>query len=304
MLFFDLLPLWFSQQFGSQQLARNPETNTVTNTTANVIQYDQVMTTKLAVAYAAGLTIVHCCRTPIQGGAAIDLACGPGHYTLCLARYLGYQQITGIDLASNMITTASRNAHQQGLGDRVDFRVGDITRLDDVAEGVLDLASFTDASHHMPDLQSVSQVLREMERIAKPSGLVMVMDLVRLRTAELTERYVNLLGADYIQRGLPAFFQDFRNSMYAAWTVQELRQTIPDITNRYWCHLVPRGLPTIQIIVGLPIGRKKIFLRSDFPWTKEQNPVAQEMRSDWKMLYWSLFWGSRRMIAPRRHSDQ
>jgi hypothetical protein len=63
---------------------------------------------------------------------------------------------------------------------------------------------------------------------------------------------------------------------------------------------VPRGLPTLQLILGLPVGRTKLFLRSGFPWPKEQHPVPQEMRGEWRMLRWSLTFGARRWVPPRR----
>jgi hypothetical protein len=100
--------------------------------------------------------------------------------------------------------------------------------------------------------------------------------------------------------GLPAFFNDFHNSMYAAWTADELHQAIPRDSRRWWCHLVPRGLPTLQLILGLPLGRKKLLLRSGFPWPKEQHPVPKEMRGEWRMLRWSLTFGARRWVPPRR----
>ena len=206
--------------------------------------------------------------------------------------------MTGVDLSPGMVQVANQNVSGQGLQDRVQFRVGDVTRLEEIASGELDLASFTDAAHHMPSVDVVAQVLREMERITKPEGLVMVMDLVRLRTARLTERYVKLLGHDYVERGLPAFLEDFRNSMYAAWTPGELHEAIPRDSARWWCHIVPRGLPTIQIILGLPVGRKKLFVRSGFPWRPEENPVPREMRGEWRLLRLTLRFASRRWVPP------
>ncbi len=270
-MFLHFLSFMLHQQLGSQRLERQPEPNALTDAEENIVQYDRVMTTKLVIVYAAGLTIVHRCRPEGQKHHAIDLACGPGHYTLCLGRYLGYEEITGIDLSSGMVDIANRNSQQQGMADRVRFKVADVTRLENIGNATVDLASFTGAAHHMPDLQTVQRVLNEMDRITKPEGFVMAMDLARLRTAELTERYVNILGADYRQRGLPDFFQDFRNTMYAAWTVEELHQAIPKDSRRYWCHIVPRGLPSLQVLLGLPVGRKKIFLRSGFPWSDDQN---------------------------------
>ena len=299
-LFARFFSMFVSQQMGRQWLPRTPEPSKVTNATGNVVQYNQVMATKLVIAYAAGLEIVHRGQAEVTGGTAIDLACGPGHYTLCLARFLGYTETVGVDLSPCMVEVATRNAGEMALDDQVQFREGDITRLRDVPTGELDLASFTDAAHHMPDLDTVGEVLREMDRITKPDGLVMVMDLARLRTAKLTEQYVNTLGHDYVERGLPDFLEDFRNSQYAAWTAKELHQAIPQDSDRYWCHIVPRGLPTIQVILGLPVGRKRPFVRSGFPWAPEDNPVPPEMRGEWRLLRTTLRFASKRFVPPGR----
>lgn len=293
---FKFIPMLFSQQAGRQRLDRTPEPDSLTNSAENVQQYDRVLQTKLVIAYALGLEIVHRSCSGANGGCAVDLACGPGHYTLSLARYLSFDRIEGIDLAPRMIEIASQNAARLELQKRVGFRIGDITQLHVIESATMALASFTDAAHHMPDIQSVHRVFREMDRITKPDGLVMIMDLVRLRTSKLTERYVKTLGYDYVARGLPQFFDDFRNSMYAAWTASELYQAIPTDSRRFWIHLVPRGLPTIQIILGLPVGRKKVFVRSGFPWPKDQNPVPKKMLGEWRMLRWSLAFGSRRVV--------
>ena len=310
--FFDFLPLLAAQQGGRQRLARKPEPEQLTEAVDNVVQYDQVMQTKLAVLYAVGLELIHRTRSDADNASAIDLACGPGHFTLCLSRYLGYSSVLGIDLSSPMIETARRNASQTGLEDGVAFQVGDVTQLTHIESDSSHLTCFTDAAHHMPDLQTVEQVLREMNRITQPDGSIMLMDLSRLRTAELTERYCKTLAQDYVDRGLPQFFDDFRNSMFAAWTASELRAAIPTDTNRCWCHLVPRGLPTVQIILGLPVGQNRIFQRPGFPqgrhpllrewlpvWEREVGPKwAKETQQEFNMLRMTLRFGSRQMIRP------
>jgi len=294
-----LFPLFARQPIRGQRLGRVPEPSGVTDAADHVVQYDRVMGTKLALAYAAGLEVVYRARPEPALGRAIDLACGPGHYTLCLARYLGYNEVTGVDLSPGMVEVGSRNAAVQGLQDRVRFRPADITALDSVEAGQFDLSSFTDAAHHMPSLEVVGQVLREMDRITRPDGLVMLMDLVRLRTAAITERYVEILGHDYVERGLPSFLEDFRNSMYAAWTAKELHQAIPTGSRRWWCHIVPRGLPGTQIILGLPVGRRKPFVRPGSPWPRGESPVPPEMRGEWRMLRLTLRLASRRWVASQ-----
>jgi ubiquinone/menaquinone biosynthesis C-methylase UbiE len=256
------------------------------------------MTTRLALAYACALEVVHRARLPMTGGRALDLACGPGHYTLCLARYLGYETVTGIDLSNRMIEAARQNGARAGVDGRVRFHQGDVTRLDGIPTASVDLASFTNGAHHLPELQAVTRVLREMDRVTKPKGLIMVMDLVRLPTAGVTERYVATVGQDYREQGLSEFFADFRHSMYAAWTTAELRQAVPANTNRSWWQIVPWGLPMLQILLGLPRGCRTVFRRSGLPWRRDQGPVPAGMGAEWTLLRWALALGSWRRITP------
>jgi len=308
----DFFPMIVNQQAGSQSLGRTPEPERVTDAADNVLQYDQVMKSKLALGYAAGIEGVYRARPEGSRGAAVDLACGPGHYTICLARHLDYNMVTGVDLSAPMVDVATQNSSRAGLSDRVVFKHGDATKLDDIGSGELDLASFTGAAHHMPDLETVAGILREMDRITKPEGLVMVMDLARLRTEGLTERYIKTLGHDYVERGLPSFLEDFRNSMYAVWTPREFRTAIPTDSQRWWCHVVPRGLPTVQMIFGLPVGRKKVFLRPGFRakehplirqwyprWEEQVSHVwAKETLREFHLMRTTLAFASKRMFPP------
>lgn len=318
----EFLPMLAAQAAGGQRLHRTPEPSQLTDNVDNVLQYDRVLTTKLAIAYAAGLETIYRALDDAHVGNALDLACGPGHFTLCLARCLGVERVHGVDLSAPMVEIAKRNAKSQGQGTQLEndgkanggitFSVGNATRLEGCADSSVDLCCFTDAAHHMPDLGVATAVFREMERVARPDGLLMVMDLVRLRTTALTERYINTLAYDYIARGLPQFFEDFRNSMYAAWTADELRQAVPRESRRVWCHLVPRGLPTIQILLGLPAGRAAPFVRPG--WKAEEHPLVREWFPHWesevgprwaretlnelKMLRWSLRFASQTTLRP------
>ena len=310
---FDFLPMVVAQNLGPQRLKRTPEPNPVTDSPQVVDQYNQAMMTGLSILYAIGLEVIYRARPEGNGaGSALDLACGPGHFTFLLAHHLGYEQVAGIDLSAPMIRSATQNAKAQGIEPRVKFHLGDITRLDLLVKEAVDLTCFTQAAHHMPDLPTVAKVLREMDRITKPEGLILVMDLHRLRTAHLTERFVSTVGRDYIQQGLREFLDDFHHSMYAAWTAQELRSTLPPESHRWWCHCVPLGLPTIQIILGLPAGRKRTFIRPSlstkghpqipewFPrWEQGLPPRrARETLREWQLARWSLFAGLKRLIPP------
>jgi SAM-dependent methyltransferase len=213
-----------------------------------------------------------------------------------------------------MIQVARENSLSAGVGDHVHFQKGDVTNLNEIRSATYQLVTFTGAAHHLPDLAAVARTVAEMDRIASSDGLVMVMDLVRLRTAKLTEDYVRVLGHDYVERNLPAFLDDFRNSMYAVWTPREFESVIPRTSDRWWCHIVPYGLPTLQILLGLPAGRKRVFVNRGF--SSRGNPVirewhcrwkqlvdpnwADETLKEWKILRATLGLGSRRRYPPSR----
>ncbi len=89
--------------------------------------------------------------------------------------------------------------------------------------------------------------------------------------------------------GLPYFYNQFRDSMYAAFTYSELRSAIPTGSRRVWCHLVSKELPTLQIILGLPVGRTQAFVRKDYPWDPADCPVPKNRRLDWFFARFTLF---------------
>lgn len=290
------LPMILAQS-GKQELKRIPEPDKVTEDEDDVLQYDQVMQTALAVAYAVGLTVIHRARPQAAGHStqALDLCSGPGLYTLCLQTYLKYGSITGIDLSAEMVKIAKENAGNTSL--EAKFEEGDVLNLAKFGSDSFDLTSFTDAAHHMDDLAKVGNILSEMDRITKPDGLVMVMDLARLRTRALTEKYVGIIGANYLEMGLPHFFKQFRDSMFAAWTYPELETAIPKNSRRVWCHLVAKELPTIQIVLGLPVGRQQAFLRKGYPWLPQDCPVPKRYRLDWFFARTTLFSAKPKYIA-------
>lgn len=282
-------PLVIRQALSRQTLARVPETNPVTDQEDQVLQYDQVMSTKLAIAYAVALEVIFRARKQPLGGTAIDLACGPGHFSLTMLKGLQLQSLVGIDLSQPMITTANANARQSGLSDAT-FRVGDVTNLTDVADSSYSMSTFMDAAHHMPNLETVRGILSEMDRITCEDGLIVVMDLVRFRSQAVTERYIDLVAHDYEERGLSKFREDFRQSMYAAWLPEELASAVPSESKRSWFHLIPYGLPTIQFVVGVPKNQSKCFLRHVPKFNSLVPKLAPSLRADWHAMRHSLLY--------------
>lgn len=73
-----------------------------------------------------------------SSGSVLDVGCGVGVVSLCLAWRLNNLRVTGIDCQSDMITLARQNAEINKMGDRVHFLASDLL----VQPSTLTLGSF------------------------------------------------------------------------------------------------------------------------------------------------------------------
>ncbi|MBN1935481.1 MAG: class I SAM-dependent methyltransferase [Anaerolineae bacterium] len=97
-------------------------------------------------------------------GPSCDLGCGPGE----VARYLHRRQVDafGIDLSPQMIEQARR------LTPEIDFRVGTMLALPDADASWGSIAAFYSIIHIRRE--QVGQALREMQRVLRPGGKLLL----------------------------------------------------------------------------------------------------------------------------------
>ena len=67
-------------------------------------------------------TIAGC--QPVAGKSVIDIGCGPGHYSITLARQ-GANKVLGLDFAPGMLKIARERAQVAGVAERCNFALGD-----------------------------------------------------------------------------------------------------------------------------------------------------------------------------------
>jgi ubiquinone/menaquinone biosynthesis C-methylase UbiE len=99
----------------------------------------------------------------------LDLACGPGFVSLEFAKRV--KEVVGIDLTSEMLKQARALARKEKIAN-VSFRRADATRLP-FRDGVFDLVVTRASFHHFPD---PGRVLKEMARVLKPNGRILISD--------------------------------------------------------------------------------------------------------------------------------
>jgi len=103
------------------------------------------------------------------GMRVLDVACGPGIIACAAAKLVGH--VTGIDLTPAMIGEAKARQTREGLSN-CDWQVGDATALP-FADASFDRVLTRYSFHHVPE---PIRVLREMARVTKPGGKLVVID--------------------------------------------------------------------------------------------------------------------------------
>ena len=102
------------------------------------------------------------------GMRVLDLGCGDGTTAVPLAQ-LG-AEVTGIDIASNLVAAGNKRAAELGLSD-LHFQEGDACALEGVEDGTFDLTLSVFGAMFAP---KPFDVAKEMVRVTKPGGRVVM----------------------------------------------------------------------------------------------------------------------------------
>jgi ubiquinone/menaquinone biosynthesis C-methylase UbiE len=108
----------------------------------------------------------------LEGQAALDIGCGPGYFTIPLARRVGEGgQVVAIDLQMEMLEIVRRKATRAGLLDRI--------KLHNAEPGALGLSGQFDFAlafwmlHEVPDQGAL---LSQVCSLLKPGGSLLVVE--------------------------------------------------------------------------------------------------------------------------------
>ncbi|WP_316528314.1 SAM-dependent methyltransferase [Kitasatospora brasiliensis] len=112
-----------------------------------------------------------------SGARLLDVGCGVGAPAVRIARRTG-AEVTGIAVSREQIARADELAHTAGLRGQVSFRQADAMDLP-YADASFDAVLAIESMPHMPDR---GRVLREMRRVLRPGGRVVLTDFFRRRS--------------------------------------------------------------------------------------------------------------------------
>ncbi len=106
------------------------------------------------------------------GTRVLDVGCGVGRWSRLLASRGA--RVTGIDLSPTMIAEAQRRAAAEGVTDRCQFRVQDLSRLD--AGGQFDLVLGVTVLQHILDHDLLRAAIQRMAAHLAPGGRMVLLE--------------------------------------------------------------------------------------------------------------------------------
>jgi SAM-dependent methyltransferase len=107
----------------------------------------------------------------VEGMTLLDVGCGPGNITAELATFVGEGDVTGIDLAPEVIAMAKKD-FPSSQHENLFFEVGDVYALD-FPDFQFDVVYVHQVLQHLSDPVAA---LTEIRRVLKPEGVVAVRD--------------------------------------------------------------------------------------------------------------------------------
>ncbi len=151
------------------------------------------------------------------GDRVLDLACGPANQLVQVARLNPRAHFVGLDASANMLDRARATLARCAISN-VELVSGDMTRLLDIENAMMDCVICTMSLHHLPDLAALAATMREVRRVLKPDGGLYLVDFGRFKRAG-TQRYFAQARRD---NQSAQFTQDYLQSLKAAFSVKEL----------------------------------------------------------------------------------
>lgn len=132
----------------------------------------------------------------------LDVGCGNGIVLLAAAKHLTTGQATGIDIwvegsGEQSAENLRRNAALEGVADRVDLQEVDARQMP-FADASFDVVFASLSLHHVGDSADRQRAAREMLRVLKPGGTILIYDILPI--ANQAAHTLRDLGASRAER--------------------------------------------------------------------------------------------------------
>lgn len=117
-------------------------------------------------------------RSSLAGTEVLDVATGTGDLAFRLAEKYGVASVTGIDLSEGMLAEArNRLSHSEGLSGKIRFIQADCLNLP-FPDAAFDAVT---VAYGVRNFENLSKGYREMLRVLRPGGMLLVIELAEPR---------------------------------------------------------------------------------------------------------------------------
>ena len=153
-----------------------------------------------------------------ESGHFLDVGTGPAQIPILLAQKCPNINITAIDLSNEMLKIANQHIADSDLTERIRVELVDAKSLpypDNTFDGLIS----NSIVHHIHDSLTA---LKEMGRVMKPTGVVLIRDLIRPETPEAAQAFVDKYAAEDTPIQQKLYYESF----LAAFTIAEVEQML------------------------------------------------------------------------------
>jgi len=181
----------------------------------------------------------------LSQGRILDVGTGPGYLPIEIARSAPRVEVVGIDVSSDMVRIARRNAERAGLSSRVRFMVEDANRMP-FENSYFDLIVSTGSLHHW---REPLRVMNEIHRVLRDGGQAWIYDLQRDAPEDVVARKL----AEYGYRGLgklAGLILYNAIKLHSSITLHEVLSILEDERNRFRQYHVEenwRSYPVLKV---------------------------------------------------------
>ncbi len=148
----------------------------------------------------------------------LDAGTGTARIPILMCQQRPQYLITAVDLAQSMLIVGQRNVEEAGLMQRIRIKRVDTKRMA-YPDLEFDMLISNSLVHHLPD---PSSFFREVNRLVRPGGAILIRDLIRPENDAIVNDLVAQVGENYDARQQ----QLFRDSLKAALTLAEVQDAI------------------------------------------------------------------------------
>jgi ubiquinone/menaquinone biosynthesis C-methylase UbiE len=187
----------------------------VMDTQEEAIAYDAMDFTEVNTAFAQ-----RAIELGSLSGLMLDAGTGTARIPILICQERPQWQIIGIDLADSMLQVGRKNIEQAGLQQQITLESVDAKQLP-YPDAHFDMVISNSLIHHLPD---PLPFLKELKRVLKPNGGILIRDLIRPMNEDIMNDLVDSIGTEYDEHQKMLF----RDSLHAAFTLDEVNQLVLD----------------------------------------------------------------------------